>query len=710
MFFMFVLSMKNMFRLLPVICLFSTLQIVAQQNWCNSISNIEKRMLNDAALAQRFDAYKADMQRIAGEDNNGRALTDIIYVPVVFHVIHNGDAVGVDENIPDSKILAQIDAMNAQFNMLDPDTASVPSVFKPLIAKTYIKFCLAKFDENGQPTTGIIRHQYAAVSWNEDNDIDNTIKPATIWDHNKYLNIWTVNMGGTLQADGVLAYATLPFSATADDDGIVSRHTAIGASSKTIVHEAGHWLGLLHVWGFNDNCNDVGDFISDTPDQADLNFGCPTFPSVSCNNGPNGDMFMNYMDYTNDNCRSMFTIGQNNAMRNTLDNTRASIKNAATQCFYSLDAAVIDLIFPADTVCNLSFNPLVTLKNEGVVTLTSGKFYVQIDGGSTQIIDWQGSLLTLAQTQVSLSLQTVTPGAHSITVTFGNANNSTDNFSANDSKTKAFYAYDGGTAVNVPFSEGFEGTFPATNWQVLNPDNDATWAQSSNGGGYGLTARAAAMNNLNFGTNPGKRKDALVTDLYDFSSVQYPELRFDVAYAPYSAGRADSLNVYYSLNCGSSWTKLWSQKGTELTTVSGFRTTTFIPSFNEWKTVNVPVVYLSGQQKVMFKFENVCGWGNVMYLDNINLRNNQALGMEEIKRVDVKIFPNPASAMVGVRLPAAHGFNQVVLLNNLGQEVYQQNLLDNSIIFSTAHLSAGVYYLQLKGKGTIQSEKLIIAR
>lgn len=667
-------------------------------------------MLNDASLAQRFDVYKAEMQYLAGEGNNSRALTDIIYVPVVFHVVHNGDAVGQDENISEAKILAQIDAMNAQFNMLDPDTATVPSVFKPLIAKTYIKFCLAKFTPSGQPTSGIVRHQYAAASWDDENTIDNTIKPATIWDRNKYLNIWTVNMGGSLFADGVLAYATLPFSATNDDDGIVSRHTAVGANSKTIVHEAGHWLGLLHIWGFNGNCNDVGDFISDTPDQADLNFGCPTFPSVSCNNGPNGDMFMNYMDYTNDNCRSMFTIGQNNAMRNTLDNSRASIKNAATQCFYSLDAAVVDLIFPADTVCNLSFNPLVTLKNEGVVTLVSGKFYVQIDGGSTQIIDWQGSLQTLAQTQVSLNLQTVTAGSHTITVTFGNANNNTDNFSANDSKAKTFYAYDGGTAGTLPITEGFEGTFPASNWQVLNPDNDATWAQSSNGGGYGLSARAAAINNLNFGTNPGKRKDAIVSDIYDFSSVQYPELRFDVAYAPYSAGRADSLNVYYSLNCGSSWTKLWNQKGTELTTVSGFKTTTFIPAFNEWKTVNVPVVYLSGQQKVMFKFENVCGWGNVMYLDNINLSNNQQLTVDEIKRVEVKIFPNPASDMVAVRLSDLHRFNQIAVLNYLGQEVYQQPLTDNSVIFSTANLSAGVYFLQLKGNISMQSEKLVIAR
>ncbi len=680
----------------------------AQQNWCNSISNLENRMLNDAVLAQRFDAYRYEMQRLSGEENS-RALTDIIYIPVVFHIIHNGDAVGQNENIADSKIYEQIEALNEQFNMLDADTATVPSVFKPLIAKTYIKFCLAKFTESGQPTSGIVRHQYAAASWDNENSIDNTIKPATIWDHNKYLNIWTVNMGGSLQSDGVLAYATLPFSATADDDGVVSRFGVIGNSSKTIVHEVGHWLGLLHIWGFNDNCNDVGDFISDTPDQAGLNFGCPVFPSVSCNNGPNGDMFMNYMDYTNDNCRSMFTLGQNNAMRNTLDNARASIKNSATQCFYSLDAAIINLIFPADTVCNLEFRPVVTLKNEGVATLTSGKFYVQIDGGNTQIIDWYGTLQTQTETQISLNLQTVNTGTHAITITFGNANNGTDNFNGNDSKTKTFYAYDGGVGGAVPLTEGFEGNFPATNWTVINPNNDATWAQSSNGGGFGLSARSAAMNNLNFGTNPGKRKDAILTDIYDFSSIQYPELRFDVAYAPYSAGRNDSLNVYYSLNCGSSWTKLWNQKGMELTTVSGFKTTTFIPNYNEWKTVTLPLLALSGQQKVMFKFENVCGWGNVMYLDNINLRNNQQLSIQDVSSVSIKVFPNPANSLLGVRLPDNHSFYSVALINSLGQTVLESPLNSSSEIISTENIPEGIYFLKFIGNDITQTEKVAIS-
>jgi hypothetical protein len=69
----------------------------------------------------------------------------------------------------------------------------------------------------------------------------------------------------------------------------------------------GHWLNLRHIWG-DANCG--SDLVNDTPTQQTSNYGCPAFPKVSCSNGPNGDMFMNYMDYTDDACMNMFTSGQ----------------------------------------------------------------------------------------------------------------------------------------------------------------------------------------------------------------------------------------------------------------------------------------------------------------------------------------------------------------------------------------------------------------
>ena len=85
-----------------------------------------------------------------------------------------------------------------------------------------------------------------------------------------------------------------------------------------------HWLNLRHVWGDTEDCSGT-DFVADTPNQQHPNYGKPTFPHVSCQNGPNGDMFMNYMDYTDDDAMFMFTAQQVVRMQASLDGPRSTI-------------------------------------------------------------------------------------------------------------------------------------------------------------------------------------------------------------------------------------------------------------------------------------------------------------------------------------------------------------------------------------------------
>ncbi len=701
--------------------LLSTAFSNAQTNqWCTSTQKLETEIKNNPQARAQFENYMHDLQQ---QDNShaGSRAANTIWIPVVFHIVHNGDAIGSGENISDAQAASQLEAMNLNYNALDPYLSNVPSVFAPLVGTVNVKFCLAKFDESGNPTSGIIRHQFANVSWDTDADIDNTLKPATIWDHTKYLNIWSVRMGGTLLSTGVLAYATLPFSMTATDDGIVARYNTIGTTGsliggynkgKTVTHEAGHWLGLLHTWGLDASCGDFGDFINDTPDQADLNASCPTFPHISCNNGPNGDMYMNYMDYPPDVCTYMFSVDQATRMLSILDGSRASIKNAATQCFYSLDASLVKLILPGDTVCSLNFNPLVTVRNEGATPITSGKFYVQLDGGGAQIINWNGYIETQTEVQITLPTQTVVNGTHSFDISFLDINGTSgDNFISNNSlSTVLFYAYDGGGAgQTLPFTEGFENNFPAANWEVYNPNHDITWVQNSGASGYGASSKCASINNFGYsGLQNFTRKDALITEAFDFTTVAKPELKFDLAYAQFSNTRTDSLNVYYSLNCGSSWVKVFGQRGNQLATAPD-QGTSFVPSSTQWKTVSIPLLFASGQPKVSFKFENATNWGNVMYLDNINLQNNPALEVTEIVKNEVKIFPNPASNLVAVRLPLNHLFKTIEVFNNLGELMYETALNDNAVIFSVQNYSSGLYFIHLKGEAVSQVEKVLVS-
>jgi len=717
--------MRNQFNTYLLLATSLVFQFTNAQTggWCSTMQNINRQVQANPLLAEKLEEmkdYLAQQQINTAQRDAQATNAATIYIPVVFHIVHNGDPLGTGENITDAQCISQLNAMNLHYNGLDPNVSLIPSAFASLVGDCNIQFCLAKFDPQGNPTTGIIRHQLSNVSWNDENTIDNTLKPTTIWDHTKYMNIWSVRMGNPLASSGVLAYSSLPYFGAADQDGIVARYNTIGTSGilmsghnlgKTITHEAGHWLGLLHIWGIDSTCGDAGDYVSDTPDQADLNFGCPNFPHISCNNGPNGDMFMNYMDYTDDACSYMFSKGQSTNIHSVLDNFRVAIKTASSSCFLNLDAAVLNVTFPRDTICSFSFKPVVTIKNEGLTTLTSGKFYFQVDGDVVQIYNWTGSIPSQGELQVTLPEQQVfIEDMHTFDVTFGNANGqASDNYSANDNKSITFYAYNGAAGSAIPFSEGFESNFPATNWSVYNPNNDVTWEKNLSYSGYSASANCVSIDNTAYGNNPNKKKDAFITDSYDLSNVIYPELKFDVAYAEYSNTRSDSLNVYYSLDCGSNWTKVWNQRGSDLATAPD-QTTLFTPTSSQWKTVSVPLLSLYKQGKVSFKFENVTGWGNVMYIDNINLQNNPSLTVAEVEKTEVKIFPNPASNMVGVRLPVNHPFKQLQLINSIGSVVYETSIADNAIVFPVADFPIGLYLLHFKGERSSQTEKLLIGK
>jgi hypothetical protein len=133
------------------------------------------------------------------------------------------------------------------------------------------------------------------------------------WDAKSYLNIWVCKL------DKLAGYSSLPGNDLAKD-GLVMDFGAFGATNlgsgydmgKTAVHEVGHWLGLKHLWG-DANCGDDG--VDDTPKQASYTPGCPTTVRITCGNGPNGDMYMNYMDFTSDACINLFTRGQKERMR-----------------------------------------------------------------------------------------------------------------------------------------------------------------------------------------------------------------------------------------------------------------------------------------------------------------------------------------------------------------------------------------------------------
>lgn len=243
------------------------------------------------------------------------ARKETITIPVVVHVLYNTDG----QNITDEQINSQIDVLNKDYRAQNDDKDKVPNVFKPSIADTNIEFKLA--DITRTHTDRTIFDPY-----DETEPMKFTSKGGQdAWSRDKYLNLWICLLDG-----GVLGYAQFP-GGPAETDGVVITYTAFGTTGtaaepfnkgRTATHEIGHWLNLRHIWGDSPCGND---FVDDTPTQKDHNFECPKFPHVTCNNGPNGDMFMNYMDYTNDACMYMFSQGQSLRMEAALLGPRASL-------------------------------------------------------------------------------------------------------------------------------------------------------------------------------------------------------------------------------------------------------------------------------------------------------------------------------------------------------------------------------------------------
>ncbi|MEO8148659.1 MAG: M43 family zinc metalloprotease [Bacteroidia bacterium] len=260
----------------------------------------------------------------------------IFTIPVVVHVVYHTNS----ENIQDQQIESQIDVLNEDYSGTNLDIVNVPDPFKNIKAGDVgLRFCLATLDADNQPTKGVIRTYTDNIQFDFADDVKSTAAGGDdAWPASKYLNIWVCNLAGSL-----LGYAQYPGGGPDSTDGVVIFYKAVGRNGtavkpynkgRTLTHEVGHWLNLLHVWGDDGGDCTGTDHVGDTPNQAGEHYNCPSYPSISCNNGPaGGDMFMNYLDYTDDSCMCLFTVGQRNRMRNALDNFRDSIKiSKQTDC------------------------------------------------------------------------------------------------------------------------------------------------------------------------------------------------------------------------------------------------------------------------------------------------------------------------------------------------------------------------------------------
>ncbi len=274
---------------------------------CASNDVLQAQLAADPSLKIRMAQIEAFTQRAIKSNKINQLVNGVITIPVVVNVLYRTAA----ENISSGQVQSQIDVLNADYNDTNTDISKVPAMFTSSVGKVGVKFVLSN----------IIRKSTNKKSWGTNDAMKKSsqggINPT---DPAHDLNLWACNLG-----QGLLGYAQFPGGNPATD-GVVILYSAFGSRKlypsgtyttsydlgRTASHEVGHWMNLRHIWGDDNGACSGSDLVDDTPNQGAENYGCPSFPHVSCSNS--GDMSMNYMDYTDDACMYMFSKGQASRM------------------------------------------------------------------------------------------------------------------------------------------------------------------------------------------------------------------------------------------------------------------------------------------------------------------------------------------------------------------------------------------------------------
>ena len=733
--------------------------------------NMATKLSGTGAPGQAWDDWFNQQVALYEKSHAGeRTMTIARQIPVVFHIIHYGQAVGAYPNIDSSEITTQMRTLNADYAGVGMNYTNVPVAFANLIANTGITFCLAKKNPSGTPLAeaGIHRFDANSAGWQDPstptvnlvNYINTTVKAATIWDPNKYLNIWvsdrspsTTILGFATYPAGTTLVGIPPGVGTSTNDGVWCYAKAVGNTGaaivppynggRTLTREIAHWLGVRSLWG-DGNCLD--DYCGDTPWQKQANTGAPIHPSFvnTCGPGtsPNGEMTMNFMDFTDDSCRYMFTPKQATRMQTAMSQgtyrvllgthtlcTLPVVTNTPAVAGFFVDAvpcvgqpftpgntssggplptfqwssAPAAVIYPSPAVAN----PAITFNSPGSYTL-----YLTATN-SLNISTYSLVIPSVTTCPIApLCLDTVSPIQSNDTLTTYRASNSNfvlgcqSGFSGyltgtncySDKEFAQFIAASSYSAIYAPQVNSMIVLFDSVGTKLTNPGTMITCKLYSgtlgNGPNSPLTSETDSLKSI---IKSPKYKSVSYCGISTFTTTRIIPYKFDFP-QPFILTLGNTAGFYASVE--TPYTSVGDSinifSNTQYTATNDSSSWVLLSSTNNWRTIRY-------------------GKGTKLQLAMIpQLTCRPLVGIREIQSelaANVAVVPNPNNGVFSLifTLPREEKLT-ITAFNTLGQQVVSEqleNVTHNVVNMDLNSRPAGIYFIHVSN-GTDQTVKKVV--